>query len=68
VAPSSLEEVDKISLGDPTLIVKIDESFHIHLVMNDGIGRTDRHAVTAEVAVILVGEGFYSSILFGETP
>ena len=68
MAPSSLEEGDKILPGAPASILKIDEGFLIHLVMNDGPGRTYRHAVTAEVAVVFVGERFYSSVLFDETP
>jgi hypothetical protein len=67
MAPSPLEEVDEILLGDRTPTLKIDESFRIHLVMNDGVGRTNSHAVTTEVAVILVGKDFYSAVLFDET-
>ena len=68
MAPSSLEKTDESILADRVPILKFMESFHIHPMMDDGVGRTYGHAMPAEVAVVLVGGNLYFPILLCETP
>ena len=66
MAPSSLEKLDEDLRVDLALFAEVDESLHIHFVVNDGLGGTYGHTVTTEVTVVLVRKNLYALPFFGE--
>jgi len=67
VAAASFHELDEVFRIKSNRIADGDKIVLLQFLMRDGIGRAKRYAMTAEVAVILIGVHRYRIPFVGET-